>query len=65
MDKARVKQGVRVHRPDLPGDPHGTVMHARLSGRWCVRWDHRQDTAFDPDVDIEVKLAPKAAEKKG
>ena len=64
MDKARIRQGVRVHRPDLPGDPHGTITRERLSGRWCIRWDHGQETAFDPDGDIEVELAPKAAGKR-
>jgi hypothetical protein len=64
VDKARVKQGVRVHRPDLPGDPYGTITRKPLSGRWYIRWDHGQETAFDPDGDIEVELVPKAAEKK-
>jgi hypothetical protein len=32
MDKARLKQGIRVHRPDLPGDPHGTITSERDAG---------------------------------
>jgi len=60
MDKARLKQGVRVHRPDLRGDPHGTITRDGLSGRWRIQWDHGQDTSFDPDGDQEVELAPKA-----
>jgi hypothetical protein len=64
LDKARLKEGVRVHRPDLPGDPHGTITRDRLNGRWRIAWDHSQATNFDPDGHIEVELALKAAGKK-
>jgi hypothetical protein len=52
MDKARLKQGVRVHRPDLPGDPHGTITRERLSGRWRIQWDHLGTNTMFPSTEI-------------